>query len=57
MIDKCLAVFTLAVLIGFCGIIVWFVPEFDLIVVAVLVIAMAVYDFYRTAFRRNNLSR
>jgi hypothetical protein len=38
----------------FCGIIVWSVPEPDLAIISLIVLAMAFYDFYRTAFRNNN---
>ena len=39
--------------IAFLGIIVYFVAEVDLAIVVIIVIAMAAFDFYRTAFRRN----
>lgn len=54
MIDKILAILSLAVLVSFLGVIVWFVPEPDLAVVVGVVLVMAFYDFYRTAFRNNN---
>lgn len=52
MIDKFLAVVSLACLIGFMGVIIWFVPDPDLVIVTIIVLAMAVYDFYREAFRK-----
>ena len=51
MIDKVLAVISVACLIGFMGIIIWFVPDPDLVIVTIAVLAMALYDFYREAFR------
>ena len=51
MFDKVLAVLSVACLIGFMGIIIWFVPDPDLVIVTIIVLAMAVYDFYRDAFR------
>ena len=50
MIEKALAAASLACLVGFMAIIVWFVPDVDLIVVTVAVLAMAAYDFYRETF-------
>lgn len=51
MIDKVLAAVSLAGLIAFMGIIVWFVPEPDLTIVTILVLAMAFRDFYYAVFR------
>ena len=50
MIDRVLAVVSIACLFGFLGIIVWFVPAPDLIIVTVIVLAMALFDFYRSTF-------
>ena len=50
-VDRVLAVFSLAVFVAFLGIIVYFVAEADLAIVVLIVIAMAAYDFYRSAFR------
>lgn len=53
-VNHALAIFSLAVFIAFLGIIVYFVAEVDLAIVVVIVVAMAAFDFYRTAFRRNS---
>ena len=53
-VDRLLAVFSLTVFIAFLGIIVYFVAEVDLAIVVIIVIAMAAYDFYRTAFQQNS---
>ena len=50
MIDRILAFASIACLIGFLGIISWLVPEPDLVIVTVIVLAMAVFDFYRSLF-------
>ena len=49
--DKFLAALALAVLIGFIGILLWFVAKPNLIVITVLVLCLAVYDFWRQMFR------
>lgn len=54
MLDKILGVAALAVLAGFMAVLVIFVPDFDLILVTVVVTAMAAYDFYITLFRSKN---
>lgn len=51
MIDKVLAAASVACLIAFMAIIIWFVPDPDLVIVTIMVLAMAVYDFYRETFR------
>jgi hypothetical protein len=45
--DRVLALFSLAVMIVFLGILVAFVKRIDLTIVVVVVVAMATYDFYR----------
>lgn len=50
MMDKFLGFAAMAVLIGFMGILVAFVPSFDLIVVTVVVVVLAGYDFYYMLF-------
>ena len=52
MTDKVLAVFSLVILICFCGILIWFVPSPDLAIISLIVLAMAFYDFYITSFRK-----
>lgn len=51
MIDKVLAGASIVCLMAFLGIIVWFVPSPDLIIVTLVVLAMALFDFYRSTFR------
>lgn len=54
MLDKILGVAAIAALVGFMGVLVIFVPDFDLILVTVVVTAMAAYDFYVTLFKSKN---
>ncbi len=55
MIDKVLATLSVLMLAAFLGIVIWFVAEPDLIIVAVAVLAMVVFDFWRsTRTKRNN---
>ena len=54
MIDKLLAVISMACLAGFIGILVYFVGEVDLGIVCVLVVLMAFYDFFFHNRRRRN---
>ena len=55
MTDKIMAILGLAALIAFLGVVAWFVPAIDLIVVILVVSALASYDFWRTfRDRRNN---
>jgi hypothetical protein len=51
MIDRTLAILSLAGLIIFLGVVILYVPDPDLVIVMTLVFAMAAYDFYATAFR------
>ena len=46
--DKIFAIIALAVLFGFLGIIAWFVPEPDLIIVFAVVCILVIYDFWKT---------
>lgn len=48
MSDKIMAVLALATMIAFLGVVVWFVPEIDLIIVIALVSLLATYDFWDT---------
>ncbi|GAB4225358.1 MAG: hypothetical protein Tsb0032_31270 [Kiloniellaceae bacterium] len=57
MLDKVLGILAIAILMGFMGILIGFVPDVDLIIVAVVVVVMAAYDFYRTLFKRSNGGR
>ena len=45
--ERVIAIVALATLIGFMGIVLGFVTEPDLIVITVIVLVMAGYDFYR----------
>jgi hypothetical protein len=45
--DRILAVVSMAALIAFLGILVFFVNRLDLTIVVVVVVIMAGYDFYR----------
>ena len=44
--DRIFAIAALAIFIGFLALIAGFVPELDLIVVFVFVIALAIWDFW-----------
>ena len=46
----------MVLLIGFLGILVWWVREPDLIIVIALVIALAIYDFYKGAGHDQSIS-
>ena len=54
--DKILAVLSMALLIAFLGILVWWVREPDLITVVVLVCGLAIYDFYKGAGHDQTIS-
>ncbi len=54
MIEKLLEILSPAAMVSYLGVIVWFAPEPALGVVVGVVLVMAFYDFYRTAFRNNN---
>jgi hypothetical protein len=47
MLDKVLAVISLAAFIGFLVVVVTFVGRMNLTIVVIIVIAMAIYDFWR----------
>jgi fatty acid desaturase len=49
--DKILATLAIAVLLGFIGILLWFVAKPNLIIITVLVLCLAVYDFWRQMYR------
>lgn len=57
MTDKLLALAALLVLAGFLGILVLWVPSVDLIIVVVLVLALAIYDFVTTTFASGDENR
>lgn len=54
MLDKILGVVAIIALIGFMSVLVIFVPDFDLILVTVVVTVMAAYDFYINLFKPKN---
>lgn len=54
MLDKTLGIAAIIMLIGFMGVLVIFVPDFDLILVTLVVTLMAAYDFYITLFKGKN---
>jgi len=47
--NKLMAILAFSVLLGFLGILLWFVPRWDLGAVIVLTIALAGYDFATSA--------
>ncbi|MEZ5740698.1 MAG: hypothetical protein R3E68_15405 [Burkholderiaceae bacterium] len=46
MIDKLMALIAFAFMAGFVGILVWYVPRWDLGVVVGLTVALAAYDLF-----------
>lgn len=53
MLDKILVLIAMIGLVMFCGVVVGFVAEPDLIVVTVLMLALAAHDFWITVFKNN----
>lgn len=51
MLDRTLAIVSLAGLAAFLAVVVVFVPDADLVIVTLLVLAMVAYDFLAPAFR------
>lgn len=54
MLDWVLGILSLALLIAFMGVVVWFIGIPDLTIIVVLVLVMAVYDFWRELSRSGN---
>lgn len=56
MFDKFFACFSMACMIAFVAIILWFVDAWDLRIISIIVLGMASYDFYLQAFgnRKDN---
>lgn len=52
--DRIFAGIALLCLFGFTGILVWSVPEVDLTIVVLLVLGMAVYEFWTSLRQSNN---
>ena len=50
--ERLIAVIALACLVGFMAIVLGFVTEPDLIVITIIVLVMAGYDFYLQLFRK-----
>lgn len=48
MTDKIMAILALITMIAFLGVVAWFVPDIDLIIVIVVVSLLAIFDFWRT---------
>ncbi|MCB1791247.1 MAG: hypothetical protein KDJ27_06935 [Gammaproteobacteria bacterium] len=48
MSDKIMAFFALATMVTFLGVVAWFVPDIDLIIVIAFVSLLATYDFWRS---------
>ena len=54
MVDKIVALASLAALVAFMGVVVWFVNEPDLWIVVLIVLVMASYDFWISLRKSNN---
>ena len=53
MTDKIMAVLALATMILFLGVVAWFVPDIDLILVIAFVSVLAIYDFWQSLRSRD----
>jgi len=49
MTNRLLAALAFAVLLGFVGILVWYVPRLDLGLVVAVTVLLAAYDFFHSA--------
>ena len=49
--DRLLALVALLLFVGFCGVILYFVPRVDLTIVMLLCLALAGYDIWDQLFR------
>ena len=56
-LDRILAILSMLALIGFMGIVTVFVNEIDLWLIVALVLAMGIYDFWRSVGRRGDRPR
>ena len=54
MTDKIMAILALATMILFLGVVAWFVPDIDLILVIAFVSLLAIYDFLQQLRRKGN---
>lgn len=57
MLDRIIGIAALAVLGGFVGILVGFVPDVDLMLVVTIPVILAGYDFYLSLFRARDGGR
>lgn len=57
MLDRILVLISLGGLVAFCAVIIRFVPEPDLTITIVLMLALATHDFWITVFRPRQPSR
>jgi len=53
-VDKLFAALALILLAAYMGVLIWKVPSLDLIVVSVLGVLLAAFDFIRTGWRRGS---
>ena len=54
MTDKIMALVALATMITFLGVVAWFVPDIDLILVITFVSLLAIYDFWQSLSQKKN---
>jgi Flp pilus assembly protein TadB len=54
MTDKIMAILALATMIVFLGVVAWFVPDINLIIVITLVSLLAIYDFWQMLRAKGN---
>ena len=54
MTDKIMAFLAIATMILFLGVVAWFVPEIDLIIVIAFVSLLAIYDFWQQLRHNGN---
>lgn len=57
MLEKTLVLIAMIALVVFCGVVVGFVAEPDLIIVTALMLALASHDFWITVFKPNGGSK
>jgi hypothetical protein len=50
MSDKAIGLFSILILGGFLGILIWFVPHADLVIIVLAVFSVAVYDYYHSTY-------
>lgn len=57
MLDRIIGILAFAVLVGFMGVLLGFVPDVDLAIVVVVVALLSGYDFYLMLFKNNEKKR